>query len=178
MMGSVFWAALFVVLAVIGAATATQAQPKFPSGTVRIIVPYVPGGVVDIAARTLGEFLSERWGSPVVVENRTGGATIVGTSAVATAAPDGQTMLLTATPFLVNPTLQPNLPYDTLRDFAGVGMVVEQPVALVAHPSVGANRLSELVADMKHNDQTLHYGSSGIGGISHLLCDKRFHPAP
>ncbi|MBX9847338.1 MAG: tripartite tricarboxylate transporter substrate binding protein [Xanthobacteraceae bacterium] len=168
-MGQFFRTALLVIAAVAATATAAQAQQKFPSGAVRIIVPYVPGGGVDIAARTLGEFLSERWGSPVVVENRTGGATIVGISAVATAAPDGQTLLLTATPLLVNPTLQPNLPYDTLRDFAGVGMVVEQPVALVAHPSVGANKLSELVADMKQNDRTLHYGSSGIGGISHLL---------
>src|SRR5262245_27196191 len=168
-MGRFFRTVLLMMAAVAFAGSAAHAQQKFPSGTVRIIVPYVPGGVVDIAARTLGEFLSERWGSPVVVENRTGGATIVGTSAVATAAPDGHTLLLTATPFLVNATLQPKLPYDTLRDFAGVGMVVEQPVALVAHPSIAANTLSELVADMKQNDRTLHVGSSGIGGLSHLL---------
>jgi tripartite-type tricarboxylate transporter receptor subunit TctC len=164
-----FRTAFLAMLALALAAGTAQTQQKFPSGTVRIVVPYVPGGVVDITARTLGDFLSERWGTPVVVENRTGAATIVGTTAVATAAPDGQTLLLTATPFLVNATLQPTLPYDTLRDFAGVGMVVEQPVAVVANPSVGANMLAELVANMKQNDRTLHYGSSGIGGLSHLL---------
>jgi tripartite-type tricarboxylate transporter receptor subunit TctC len=162
-------ALLLSILSLAAALTSANAQQKFPTGIVRIVVPYVPGGVVDIAARALGEFLSERWSTPVVIENRTGAATMIGTNAVATAAADGHTLLLTATPFLVNPTLQPNLPYDTLRDLAGVGMVVEQPVALVAHPSVRPNTLREFVADSKSNDRTLNYGSSGIGGISHLL---------
>jgi len=159
----------FVILAFACVSTNAVAQQKFPNGTVRIVAPYVPGGAVDIAARTLADLLAERWGSPVIVENRTGAATAIGTNAVATATADGHTLLLTATPFLVNPTLQPTLPYDTLRDFAGIRMVVEQPVALVAHPSVRANTLRDLVADAKKNDQTLAYGSSGIGGVSHLL---------
>jgi tripartite-type tricarboxylate transporter receptor subunit TctC len=157
------------VLALAFAHSIAGAQQKFPSGVVRIVAPYVPGGAVDIAARALADLLAERWGSAVVVENRTGAATTIGTAAVATAVPDGHTLLLTATPFLVNPTLQPKLPYDTLRDFTGIGAVVEQPVALVAHPSVQPNTLRDLVADMKKNDRTLAYGSSGIGGISHLL---------
>src|SRR4051794_7179399 len=160
---------LLVILAFACASTDAVAQQKFPNGTVRIVAPYVAGGAVDIAARALADLLAERWGSAVIVENRTGAATAIGTGAVATAAADGHTLLLTATPFLVNPTLQPNLPYDTLRDFAGISMVVEQPVALVAHPSVPANTLRELVDYAKKNDQTLAYGSSGIGGISHLL---------
>jgi tripartite-type tricarboxylate transporter receptor subunit TctC len=146
---------LLAILAFACAGTAAVAQQKFPNGTVRIVAPYVPGGAVDIAARALADLLSERWSSPVIVENRTGAATAIGTNAVATATADGHTLLLTATPFLVNPTLQPTLPYDTLRDFAGISMVVEQPVALVAHPSVPANTLRELVADAKTNDQTL-----------------------
>jgi len=161
--------ALLAIAAFASANTGAVAQEKFPKGTTRIVAPYVPGGAVDIAARALADLLADRWGSAVIVENRTGAATSIGTNAVATAIPDGHTLLLTATPFLVNPTLQPNLPYDTLRDFAGVSMVVEQPVALVAHPSVRANTLKQFVADAKKNDQALAYGSSGIGGISHLL---------
>jgi tripartite-type tricarboxylate transporter receptor subunit TctC len=161
--------AVLAALALTFAGNPAIAQPKFPNGTVRIVTPYVPGGAVDIVARPLADLLSQRWGSPVVVENRTGGATVVGTNVVATSTPDGHTLLLTATPFLVNPTLLPSLPYDSLRDFAGVSMVVEQPVALVAHPSVPANTLKELVAHAKASQQPLAYGSSGIGGISHLL---------
>lgn len=165
-MMKVVHAALLAVFALTGTAVA---QPKFPAGPVRIIAPYVPGGAVDIVARPLAEMLAQRWGSPVVVENRAGGATVVGTSVVATAPADGHTLLLTATPFLVNPALLPSLPYDSIRDFAGVSMVVEQPVALVANPSVPANTLKELVAHAKKSEQPLAYGSSGIGGISHLL---------
>ena len=160
--------------AVLAAAVATCATvdanaQKFPTSTVRIVAPYVAGGAVDIAARALADLLADRWRSAVVVENRTGAATVIGTNSVATATADGHTLLLTATPFLVNPTFQPNLPYDSIRDFAGISMVVEQPVALVAHPSVVGNTLPEVVAHAKKNDLTLAYGSSGIGGISHLL---------
>jgi tripartite-type tricarboxylate transporter receptor subunit TctC len=160
--------AVLGVLALAFAGTCALAQ-KFPAGPVRIVAPYVPGGAVDIVARPLADLLSQRWGSPVVVENRAGGATVVGTSVVASAPADGHTLLLTATPFLVNPTLLPSLPYDSLRDFAGVSMVVEQPLALVAHPSVPAKTLKELVAYAGKSEQPLAYGSSGIGGISHLF---------
>jgi tripartite-type tricarboxylate transporter receptor subunit TctC len=160
--------AVLGVLALAFAGTSALAQ-KFPAGPVRIVAPYVPGGAVDIVARPLADLLSQRWGSPVVVENRAGGATVVGTSVVASAPADGHTLLLTATPFLVNPTLLPSLPYDSLRDFAGVSMVVEQPLALVAHPSVPAKTLKELVAYAGKSEQPLAYGSSGIGGISHLF---------
>lgn len=161
--------ALPAVLMLAFASTSGLAQQKFPAGPVRIIAPYVPGGAVDIVARPLADLLSQRWGSPVVVENRAGGATVVGTSVVAAAPADGHTLLLTATPFVVNPTLLPSLPYDSLRDFAGVSMVVEQPLALVANPSVPANTLKELVAHAKKSDPPLAFGSSGIGGISHLF---------
>src|SRR5215213_8696733 len=89
--------ALLVILAFACASTNAVAQQKFPNGTVRIVAPYVPGGAVDIAARALADLLAERWGSPVIVENRTGAATAIGTNAVATATPDGHTLLLTAT---------------------------------------------------------------------------------
>jgi len=161
--------ALPTVLILAFASTSGLAQQKFPAGPVRIIAPYVPGGAVDIVARPLADLLSQRWGSPVVVENRAGGATVVGTSVVAAAPADGHTLLLTATPFVVNPTLLPSLPYDSLRDFAGVSMVVEQPLALVANPLVPANTLKELVAYAKKSEHPLAYGSSGIGGISHLF---------
>src|SRR5262249_19156812 len=134
-----------------------SAEQKFPSGTVRIIAPYVPGGAVDIVARPLADLLSQRWGVPVIVENRPGAATVVGTGVVASAAPDGHTLLITATPFLVNPSLLPSLPYDSLHDFAGVSTVVSQPVALVVNPSIKANTLKQFVTDAKAEDTPLAF---------------------
>jgi tripartite-type tricarboxylate transporter receptor subunit TctC len=150
------------------AANPVRAQVTYPTGVVKIIVPYVPGGAADVSARILREFLAERWGQSIVVENRPGGATVTATTMVASAPPDGLTMLLTTTPFLVNPTLQGKLPYDTLRDFAGVSMVVAQSVALVVHPSVKANTVAEFVAEAKRRTEPFNFGSSGVGGISHL----------
>ena len=137
-----------ITLALVGAllvGPAAQAQSDFPSRPVRIIVPYVPGGVVDVTASTLRDFLAERWKQTVVVENRPGGATVTGSNVVATAPPDGHTLLIAANPFLVKPTLQPNLPYDTLRDFTGVSLLVAQSVAMLCacrrcgpqHPRTG-----------------------------------------
>ena len=119
------------------------------------------------AGRSVGRAL----GLAVIVENRTGAATSIGTNAVATAIPDGHTLLLTATPFLVNPTLQPNLPYDTLRDFAGVSMVVEQPVALVAHPSVPANTLKR--AGRRRQEERSDAGLRVVGDRRHLPPARR-----
>jgi tripartite-type tricarboxylate transporter receptor subunit TctC len=163
-----FRSVVFALVYALAASTAS-AQSDFPNRPVRIVVPYAPGGVVDIAARSLRDLLAERWNQSIVVENRPGAATVSGTNMVATSPPDGHTMLLVATPFLVNPSLQPNLPYDTLRDLTGVSMVVAQSVALLAHPSVAANNLRELVDEAKRRPEPFAYGSSGTGGISHLI---------
>ncbi len=162
---------LLVILAFACASTDAVAQQKFPNGTVRIVAPYVPGGAVDIAARTLADLLSERWGSPVIVENRTGAATAIGTNAVATANPDGHTLLLTATPFLVNPTLQPTLPYDTLRDFAGISMVVEQPVALVAIHPFGRTRFASWSPTPRRTIKPWPMGRQG--SAEYLTCSAK-----
>jgi len=158
-----------VGLGLLASATAQAADVKYPTQTVRIVVPYVAGGIADTTARILREFLVKKWGDSVIVDNRPGGATVTATAYVANSEPNGHTMLLTATPFLVNPSLQAKLPFDTERDFRGVSMVVGQSVAMVAHPSVKADNLGEFIAEAKKRETPFGFGSSGIGGISHLV---------
>jgi tripartite-type tricarboxylate transporter receptor subunit TctC len=158
---------VLVTIAVLVVSPAT-AQTDFPTRAVRIIVPYAPGGVVDITLRVLGDALARQWGRPVVIENRPGGGTITGTAMVAKSDPDGYTLGVATSPFLVNPSLRPNLPYDSLRDFTGVSMLVSQSVTILAHPSFAANNVPELVAEAKKRAEPFAYGSAGTAGISHL----------
>ena len=140
----------------------------YPQKPVRIIVPFPPGGSTDIVARTIAQKLSEVWGQPVVVENRAGGGTVIGTDAVAKAAPDGYTLLMTPAPFTINASLLSKLPYDTLADFAPVTLVNTTPLVLVVNPGVPAKSVSELIALAKARPRQLNFGSSGSGGSNHL----------
>src|SRR5688500_604352 len=97
-----------------------QAQPKYPTKPIRFVVPFSPGGGTDTLARIIAQKMSENWGQPVVIENRTGAGGTIGTAIVAKAAPDGYTILVNSPGFVVSAALQPNLPYDPLKDFAGV----------------------------------------------------------
>jgi tripartite-type tricarboxylate transporter receptor subunit TctC len=137
---------------------------EFPSRTVTIISPYQAGGTSDIIARILAQKLQERWGKPVIVENRAGANGGIGVSAVAHAAPDGHTLLAVASSALtINPTFYPNLPYDVDRDFAPItrtGMVAN---VLVVTPSLPAKSVSELIALAKEKPGQLSYASQGIG---------------
>lgn len=142
----------------------------YPSKPVRIIVPYPPGGGVDGIARPLADQLSKRWGQPVLVENKAGAATIIGAEQVARAAPDGYTLLLTSESTITsNPHIYPTLPYDPLKDLAPVTQLIVLPQMVVAHPSVSANSLQELVALAKAQPGRLNYGSYGSGSQPHLL---------
>ena len=152
-----------------GLMPASQAQ-SFPSKTVKIIVPYAPGGGLDVMARLLAERLQRKWNQPVVVENKTGASTIIGTQAVTKAAPDGHTLLLTSEATITsNPYLFDKLPYDPARDLAPISQILSLPQMVVAHPSITANTLSELVAQAKSGKQAINYASYGSGSLPHLL---------
>lgn len=147
---------------------AGQAQSGFPNRPVRMIVPYPPGGSVDPVARLVSEKLGALWGQQVVVDNRPGGSTIIGTDAVAKAAPDGYTILFTASTHVSNPLLFNNLPYDSVKDFAPVSPLYLAEFVLVAHPSVKGNTLQEFIADAKANPNKYSYASAGNGNANHM----------
>jgi tripartite-type tricarboxylate transporter receptor subunit TctC len=146
---------------------ALQAQP-YPSKPVRFIVPFAAGGSTDIIARTVGARVSEAIGQPVVVDNRPGGGTVIGTEAVARSAPDGYTLLVVPAPFTINPSLLPKLPYDPLADFTPITLINTTPLVVVVNPSVPARNVKELIALAKAKPGTLNFGSSGTGGSNHL----------
>ncbi|HMK81823.1 MAG TPA: tripartite tricarboxylate transporter substrate-binding protein [Xanthobacteraceae bacterium] len=157
--------ALVCLLALVWAARADD----YPSGPVRLLVPFAAGGPTDVVTRILAELLSARWGGKaVIVENRPGAGTIVMAAAVAKARPDGLTLGMATNSLLINPAIGMKLPYDTFRDLIGVSMVATQPVALVATKSFPANSLAETVAYAKSLAKPLNYTSPGPRGVGHL----------
>lgn len=157
------------VLTVAGLITSPGAlAQKYPEKAVRIIVPFAAGGGTDIIARIIAQKLSDDWGRNVVVDNRPGGATVIGSELVARSTPDGYTLLLTANPHSSNPALVPKLPYDTARDFSAVTMTASAPLLLVVHPTLPTRTVRELIAHAKARPNQLTYASSGNGGPQHL----------
>ena len=155
-----------VLLAVLLPAASAQAWPVKP---VRIIVAYPPGGGIDVLARQLADKLTPAWGQPVVVENKPGANTIVATDAVAKSAADGHTILMTTdATFSINPHLYARLPYDAQRDFTPVTMLVLLHQLLVAHPSLPANTLDELIKLARAKPGSINYASYGSGSQPHL----------
>ena len=158
----------FLAVLLLCFATAVQAQ-SWPARPVRLVVAYPPGGGIDVMARQIAEKLGAAWGQPVVVENRPGANTIVAADAVAKSAADGYTMLFTTdATFSINPHLYARLPFDTQRDFIPVTMLVLLQQLLVAHPSVQANTLAELIDLAKKNPGKINYASYGSGSQPHL----------
>jgi tripartite-type tricarboxylate transporter receptor subunit TctC len=157
-------AALSVLLA---AALAAHAR-AFPDKPVRLVVPYAAGGSTDVISRTLGQKLSEMWGQPVVIDNRPGASTIIGTDIVAKSSPDGYTLLVTTASFTIMPSLIDKLPYDPRKDFQPITLINTTPLVLVVNPSVPAKSVQELIALAKAKPGALNFGSSGSGGSNHL----------
>lgn len=155
------------LLAASGLPLSAQAQ-AWPAKPVRFIVPFPPGGPVDTTARAFSQKLAEIWKTPAVIDNRAGAGGVVGATAAAKEAPDGYSLFVGAIHHSVNPTLMGKLPYDIERDFAPVSFAAMFPVFVVAHPSVPANNLRELVALARKENSALSYGSSGNGGGTHL----------
>jgi tripartite-type tricarboxylate transporter receptor subunit TctC len=131
-------------------------------------VPFPPGGATDIIGRLLAGKMQEVWGQPVVVENRPGAGTVVGTDLVAKSAPDGHTLGVVVTAHVINPSLRPNMPYDTVKDLAAVSQVSVQHLVIAAHPSLEANTVAELIALAKNNPGKLGYATPGSGTAMHL----------
>lgn len=150
-------------------APAQQTHPTYPAKAVRFIVPYAAGGSVDPLVRMFTVKLTENLGQPMIVDLRPGGNTIIGTDAVAKSAPDGHTVLVMTVPnHAINALLIPNLPYDSVKDFAPVTTIATSDYLLVLHPSVPANNLKAFIALAKSKPGELNYGSIGSGGISQL----------
>ncbi len=158
---------LGILMAIAGYAAA---QESYPSKPIRFITPYAPGGSTTVVARLVGQKLSENWGQQVMVDNRPGGNTIIGTEALYRSAPDGYTILLAGTPHVVNPSMLPT-PYDAIKDFAPVATATSNEVLLVVHPSVPANNLKEFIALAKAKPGQLNYATSSTGGSPHLASE-------
>jgi tripartite-type tricarboxylate transporter receptor subunit TctC len=139
----------------------------YPSKAVRVIVPFAPGGINDILARTVSAQLSERLGKQFVVENKTGAGGIVGSELVAKSAPDGYTLLIVSIAHAVNPALY-KLPYDSLKAFAPIAIFASSPNVLAIYPGLPAKDLKEFVALAKSQPGEIQYGSGGVGGSPHL----------
>jgi tripartite-type tricarboxylate transporter receptor subunit TctC len=147
--------------------TGTSAA-AYPERPLRLVVPYSAGGSTDTVARIVGQRLSERLGQQIVVDNRTGAGTLIGTEIVARSAPDGYTLLMATPPLAVNPSLYSKVPYVLDRDFSAVSNVAASSNLLAVHPALPATTTRELIALLKANPGKHNYGSSGIGGAGHL----------
>mgnify|MGYP001615256376 CR=1 FL=1 len=155
-----------------GMAATAFAQPApadtFPSRPVRIVVPFTTGGPTDFLARLIGQKLSELWNQPVLVDNKPGAGANIGTDAVAKAAADGYTIGIVSSAYTINPSLYSKLPFDTLKDLSGVTQIVSSAMVLVAHPSIPANNVDELIALARLKPGQLTYASVGTGSGLHL----------
>jgi tripartite-type tricarboxylate transporter receptor subunit TctC len=163
-----FRCGLAVLASVIVGASGSVCGQNYPTKPLRFILPYPPGGVTDVIARLIGQKMTETLGQPVIIDQRGGGASILGTELAAKSAADGYTLLLGTFGFAITPALHKKLPYDTLRDFAAVGRVANGMLALVVHPTVPAHTVKELVALARTRPGQLNFGSTGGGSSSNL----------
>lgn len=161
----------FLRLAGLGAAlpftSALRAQ-AYPGKAVRVIVPFAAGGPTDVVARVLAQKLSERWSQQIHIDNVVGASGNIGTRAAARAAPDGYTVLVTTSGFVVNPSLYANVGYDPIRDFAPITVPAASANVLIVHPSVPATTVKELIALVKANPGKYSFASAGVGQTGHL----------
>jgi tripartite-type tricarboxylate transporter receptor subunit TctC len=146
-----------------GQAVAQSAADKYPEKAIKIVVPFPPGGSTDTLGRAIAQKLQEKWGQPVVVENRPGASTLIGSTAVAKAAPDGYTLIVSVSSHTTNPAMHSSMPFDTLKDFKAISMLARAPVLMVANPNFPASNIKELIK--------LDYGSAGVGTMTHLTAE-------
>lgn len=149
----------------------TASAQSYPSKPVRIVIPLAPGGNVDIVTRGIAQRLTEQIGQPVIVDNRPGGSTIIGTEYVARAAPDGYTLLANANSLVSLPGLVAKVPFDPVRDFAGVSLIATLPQALVIHPSVPAKSVKELIALARARPEDLVHATQGEASTGRIAAE-------
>lgn len=157
--------AIAVLLAFLSTLSTAQ---SFPTRPITLIVAASPGGAMDLAARSIGQKLTEAWGQSVIIENKSGATGIIGTDAVAKATPDGQTLVLVASSHAINPSMFKKLPFDTVKSFEPVIITHQVPLVLVVSPQLPVKSLAELIAYAKGNPGKLTFASSGPGGAPHL----------
>lgn len=163
-------AALLLILLSTSTALTALGQ-EYPAKPIRMVVAVAPAGPTDILARMIGQRLAEKWGLPVIIDNRPGGGQVIGTEIVAKAPADGYTLLMGTNTFAVNPALFKSLPYDPRLDFAPITLVAEIPLILVVHPSVPASTLKELITVAKARPRQLNYASSGMSSSLRLAAE-------
>jgi len=149
----------------------SAAAQSYPSKTVSIVVPNPPGGSIDIQGRLYAQKLQELWGSPVIVEYKAGGGTLIGMDFVAKSAPDGYTIGMVVTPMVILPVLRKSMPYDTLKDLAGVTLTATSSIMIASSPMLQASTLPEVIALAKKNPGKLTYASPGSGSSMHLAME-------
>ena len=162
-------AAILLSVLAIGAALPAHAQSTspYPTRPVRIIVPLAPGGAIDTIARAMGPQLSSRLGQPIVVDNRPGAGETIGIELAARANPDGHSVIMTSSAFMVNPLLYPPR-YNPVRDFAAISQITRQPYVMIVHPGVPASSVRDMIAWAKANAGRVNYASAGSGSLMHL----------
>jgi tripartite-type tricarboxylate transporter receptor subunit TctC len=144
---------------------------QYPAKPIRMVVPVVAGGSNDILARLIGDRLRERWGQPVVVENRAGAGQMIGSDHVAKSAPDGYTLLVPTGTYTTSAAMQPKLPFDPVNDLTGVSMIGEGPFMVTVHPSLPVKSVKELIALAKARPGEINYGTAGTGSIIHFATE-------
>jgi len=164
--------AALLALAAVFLQGAAHAQDAYPSRPIHIIVPFTAGSATDVVARLVGEKLSAAWGQPVVVENKPGAGGTIGIAQTAKSEPDGYTFVVVSTGHAVNHVLYKDLPYDTLKDLAGVASLASLPSVLVVSPSLGVKSVRELVALVKARPGAYNYGTAGVGSAAHINSEK------
>lgn len=155
-------------MALAAASLLAQAQQNFPSKAIRLVASTTAGGQPDAVARMIAQKMSEHWGRPVVMDNRPGAGGVLAASLVAKAAPDGHTLLYTLPNFAISAVLQPNLPFDPLKDFAGVSQIGMSTNVLIVAPALGVKSVKELIALAKAQPGKLIFGSGATGTAGHL----------
>jgi tripartite-type tricarboxylate transporter receptor subunit TctC len=156
-------------LALLALASFASFAQSFPNRPIKIIVPFGPGGFTDVAARILQKELAPAIGQPIVIENKPGAGSTIGTAEVAKAAPDGYTLVMVSTAHVTSPHLYKSMPYDALKDFTPVMKLAEGPYVLIVHPSLGVNSVQELIALARAKPNTIDFASSGNGSAQHLV---------
>lgn len=157
------------ILCVAAASCAGAFAQDYPSKPLTLVVPFPPGGATDTIGRQIGKTLGERLGQTVIIENKPGAGTMVGAGAVARAAPDGYTLLISSgTTFTVNPAIYPKVPYDTVKSFEPIGLIGRSPMVILANAAVPINNFKELVAAARAEPEKYAYGSYGNGTTAHF----------
>ena len=164
-------AAALVMIAANSAVAAAEPASDYPVRPLRIVVPAAPGGSTDLLGRIIAQKLTEAWGRPVIVDNRPGVATNIGTEIVARSQPDGYTLLVTTSSVAINVSLYPKQGYHPQRDLAPIALIADSPNFLLVHPAVPARTVNELVALAKAKPGQLNYASSGNGSTNHLAME-------